>query len=271
MLLTFHETDAFTPEEINAAKNNRTFVSNNHTADILKSHNVEVGILPLAFDSYNFRINNKKYFNDERITFNLCGKFEKRKHHKKIIQAWIKKYGNNKDYFLQCAIWNGFLKPEDNKESFNSCLDGKDYYNVQFLSWLNENKIYNDFLNSGNIVIGMSGGEGWGLPEFQSLALGKHGVILNAHAYKDWANKDNAVLVESSGKINSNDDIFFKKGTKFNQGNICDWNEDDFIDGCEEAIKKHKANPINEEGIKLQKIFTYERMTDSLLEELKKT
>ena len=35
--------------------------------------------------------------------------------------------------------------------------------------------------------------------------------------------------------------------------------------------KKYKANPINEEGIKLQKIFTYERMADSLLEELKKT
>ncbi|MAH47190.1 hypothetical protein CMI37_15290 [Candidatus Pacearchaeota archaeon] len=270
MLLTFYETNLPTAQELNIIKNNRTFVSNNYTAEIFKSHGAEVGVLPLAFDSHNFQINNKKYFNDDRITFNLCGKFEKRKHHKKIIKAWVKKYGNNSNYYLQCAIWNGFLKPEKNKSSFESCLEGETYYNVQFLSWLDKNKTYNDFLNSGNIVIGMSGGEGWGLPEFQSVALGKHAVILDAHAYKDWANKDNATLVQPNGRIDSDDEAFFKKGTKFNQGTFANWNEDDFIDGCEKAIEKYKENPVNEKGISLQKTFTYEKMVDRILEELKK-
>ena len=48
------------------------------------------------------------------------------------------------------------------------------------------NTAYNDYLNSGDIIIGMSGGEGWGLPEFHSVALGKYGIILNAHAYKEF-------------------------------------------------------------------------------------
>jgi hypothetical protein len=52
---------------------------------------------------------------------------------------------------------------------------------------MNENSIYNEFLNSADIILGMSGGEGFGLPEFQSIALGKHAVLLNAHAYKTWA------------------------------------------------------------------------------------
>ncbi len=52
---------------------------------------------------------------------------------------------------------------------------------------MQKNSLYNDYLNSANIILGMSGGEGWGLPEFQSVALGKHAVILNATGYKDWA------------------------------------------------------------------------------------
>jgi glycosyltransferase involved in cell wall biosynthesis len=270
MLLTFYETDLPTPQELHILKNNKSFVSNSYTADIFRAHGAEVGVIPLGFDSYSFQINNKKYFEDDRITFNLCGKFEKRKHHEKIIKAWLKKYGNNKDYYLQCAIWNGFLKPEENKNNFDSCLEGKTYYNIQFLSWLNENKIYNDFLNAGDIVIGMSGGEGWGLPEFQSVALGKHAVILNAHGYKEWANEINSVLVEPNGKIDSTDDIFFKKGGQFNQGNFFDWDEEAFIDGCERAINRHNLEPFNEWGVQLQRDFTYKKMVDRILEELKK-
>ena len=64
-------------------------------------------------------LKNKKYFNDERIVFNLCGKFEKRKHHAKIIKSWIKKYGNNPKYSLQCAVYNPFLNEEQNQQILN--------------------------------------------------------------------------------------------------------------------------------------------------------
>ena len=115
----------------------------------------------------------------------------------------------------------------------------------------------------------MSGGEGWGLPEFQSVALGKYAVILNAHAYKDWANPSNATLVEPSGKMDSHDGKFFKKGGVFNQGEIFDWQEDDFIDACEMAIKKFKLNPENENGIKLQEEYSYKKTVDQILKKLK--
>ena len=66
----------------------------------------------------------------------------------------------------------------------------------------------------------MSGGEGWGLPEFQSACLGKHAVLLNASAYKDWANDKNAVLVEPSGKRDVYDGMFFHEGQPYNQGQV---------------------------------------------------
>jgi hypothetical protein len=220
----------------------------------------------LAFDKYNFKKLDKQYFNDGRIVFNLVGKLEKRKNHKKVIQAWIKKFGNNKDYMLQCAIFNPFIKMEDNQTLISSILMGQNYFNVNFLSMMQKNSMYNDFLNSSDIVIGMSGGEGWGLPEFQSVALGKYGVILNAHSYKEWANKDNATLVNPSGKIEVYDNLFFHRGAPFNQGNIFDFNEDEFINACELTIEKVKSQKTNKEGLKLQDQFTSEKMTDKILE-----
>jgi hypothetical protein len=130
---------------------------------------------------------------------------------------------------------------------------------------MQKNSVYNDFLNSADIIIGMSGGEGWGLPEFHSVALGKHSVILNAHAYKEWADEENSVLVEPNGKVEVYDNMFFHKGTPFNQGNIFDFDPDDFISACEKAIERVKANKLNNNGLKLQNIFTSEKLADNIL------
>jgi glycosyltransferase involved in cell wall biosynthesis len=265
-LLTFYELDEPTPSEINIAKNaDNLFFTNKYTQDIFNQYGISSTVIPLAFDRYSFKKLNKKFFQDDRIVFNLCGKFEKRKNHEKIIKAWVKKFGNNKKYYLQCALYNPFLDERGNRDNFVRSVDGKNYPNVQFLGHMPTNALYNDYLNSGNIIIGMSGAEGWGLPEFQSLALGKQGVILNAHSYKEWANEKNSVLVEPNGKIPAYDGVFFKPNEEFNQGNIFDFCEDDFISGCEQAIEKYNKNNLNSEGIKLQEDFSLEKTLDKLL------
>ena len=133
---------------------------------------------------------------------------------------------------------------------------------------MNKNKSYNEFLNSGDIVIGMSGGEGWGLPEFQSVGIGKHSVILNAHGYKEWATEENSCLVEPSEKIDVYDDLFFKKGTDYNQGQIFNWTEDSFIDGCERAIERVRSSKINKLGRKIKEDFPISNTVDLLLKEM---
>ena len=270
LLLTFYELDAPTKAEINIAKNNRIALSSKYSQEVFRAYGVESLYLPLAFDDYNFCKSNKTYTDDGRITFTVCGKFEKRKNHAKMIQAWIKKYGNNPKYFLQCAIYNGFLPnhEEQNQAITNHLTGGQKYFNVNFYGHMLQNSVYNDFLNSTNIMLGMSGGEGWGLPEFTATALGKHAVIMNAHGYKDWADKENSVLVNPSGKQEAYDNFFFNKGAPFNQGNIFDFDEEEFLAGCEEAIKRVEANPVNEAGIKLQENFSKERFVKTVLENI---
>lgn len=267
VLFSFYELDSPTKRELNIVQNNHKVIfSSKYCCDIFKKYDCSnIEHVPLFFDKNNFNETKKKYFQDERITFNLVGKLEKRKNHKLVIQSWLKKYGNNPKYFLQCSIFNPFIKQEDQNNLISSILEGKRYFNISFLGFMQTNEIYNDYLNSADIIIGMSGGEGWGLPEFHSLALGKHAVILDAHVYKDWANKDNAVLVQPSNKIEVYDNMFFQKGSPFNQGNIFTFKEDSFISGCEEAIKRCESNRVNSKGLELQNEFTIDNTVSKIL------
>ncbi len=272
-LFSFYELDNPTKLEINIAKNNNFCLSSQYAIDVFKMYGVNASLLTLPFDSYNFKQLSKRYHADDRIVFNICGKLERRKHHAKMIQAWIKKYGNNPKYALQCATYNVFLgqTPQEcdknNNEMIRQILNGQEKpFNVTFLPHMKENAVYNDFLNSAHIILGMSGGEGWGLPEFQSIAIGKHAVLLNAHAYKTWAAPDMATFVDPSGKASAYDSMFFKQGEPFNQGNIFDWNDDAFIAACETAIEKARRDPVNKAGLVLPTVYNKENFTDRVLE-----
>jgi len=265
-LFSFYELDNPTSTEINIVNNQKKLiVSSKYAKNIFEQYGCSnIEYCPLGFDSESFfkkEIKNK----GDKIIFGLAGKLEKRKQHHKVLSAWVKKYGNNPKYMLNCAIRNPFLTQEQESSAINNIFGGVNYFNVNFLDFMPSNAIYNDYLNSNDIIIGMSAGEGWGLPEFQSLCLGKHAVILNAHVYKDWANSDNSVLVNPSGKIPCYDGVFFREGMEFNQGSYFDWNEDEFIAACEESEKRFEKNKNNEAGEKLSKIFTWEKTTDNIL------
>ena len=269
-LLTFYELDSPTSSEINIIKNQKTvLVSSSYTKAIFESYGCDnVKHCPLGFDSDSFFKKEKSRKDEEKIVFGLVGKLEKRKQHHKVLASWAKKFGNNPKYLLNCAIKNPFLKDEQNQASINQVLGGNSYFNINFLDYMPSNALYNDYLNSNDIIIGMSAGEGWGLPEFQSVCLGKHAVILNAHAYKDWANNENSVLVNPNGKIPCYDNFFFQQGAEFNQGNYFDWNEEEFISACEEAEKRFLKNKINESGESLVNKFTWSNTTDIVLDSL---
>ena len=266
-LFSFYELDSPTPTEVNIAKNQKKVILSSSYAkeSFEKAGCSNIEFCPLGFDSISF-FKKEPQKNENKVIFGLAGKLEKRKQHFKVLKCWAKKYGNNPKYLLNCAISNPFLTREQHESQISKTLDGKKYFNINFIDHMPDNRLYNDYLNSNDIIIGMSSAEGWGLPEFQSVAIGKHSVILNAHSYKDWANEKNSTLVNPSGKIASHDGVFFNTGQEFNQGLYFDWNEDEFLSACETAEKKFINNSVNHEGEKLSKLFTWERTTKTLLD-----
>lgn len=272
ILYSFYELDSPTESEINVVKNNEKVIfSSDFTCKTFTDCGCDnILKIPLGFDKDNFKPTNKKYFDDGRIVFSLLGKLEKRKHHAKVIKAWLTKYGNNPKYWLHCSLFNPFIAPEQQKAIINNILEGKNYGNIVFFGHMPSNEMYNDFLNATDIVIGMSGAEGFGLPEFQSVALGKHAVILNAHSYKEWANEENSVLIKPNSKIESHDGLFFHKGSPWNQGNIFNYDDEEFLNGCEAAILRVNQNRVNTKGLDLQSKFDYKNIVANIIQEIEK-
>lgn len=265
-LLTFYELDSPTPLELNYAKNNdKVLFSSLYTRDIFDSFGAKnTGYLPLGFDANSFYKKDKVFFNN-RITFNICGKFEKRKHHAKAIREWANVFGGKSEYSLQCSIYNPFFSEEQNNQIEAQILNGQKIPNITFLKFMQKNSVYNDYLNSADIVIGCSGGEGWGLPEFQSCALGKHAVILNCGGYKSWATDNNSVLINPNAKIDATDNIFFKKELPYNKGNIFDFSPENYRAALHEAVRRYSCNKLNQAGLELQKDFSAEKFCDNVL------
>lgn len=272
VLMTFYETDAPTPTEINIVNNQDcTLFSSNHSKEVFLDNGAKnVDFCPLGFDKSSFSITPSLPFSEPRITFSLLGKFEKRKCHAQVIRAWLSKYGNNPNYFLSACVHNPFFSQEELECIYRDVVGGDKnrFFNFKFFDFLSASD-YNKFLNSASIVIGMSSGEGWALPEFTSVALGKHAILLKAHAYLDWGNEDNAVFVNPIGKVPAHDGKFFVTGSEFNQGNFYSWKDEDFLEACEKAIEKVKISPTNWEGLKLQTKFTWAQTADKILSKLK--
>lgn len=270
-LLTFHELSEITPVETNSLNNQDTiFVTNDYTKKVFEnSVKSDVVKVPLGFDSLHFRRTNKKCYPDDRIVFSLFGKLEiMRKRHAKVIQAWIKKYGNNKKYVLHLHVFNPHLSAEQNTGLLNQIFGGAKPFNVNIINFVSDLNLFNDCLNAADIVLDM-GTEGWSIPSFSAVAVGKHAVILNFAGLAEWATEENSVLISPDSMIEPYDNIFFHKGARNNQGLIADFNEEEFLYGCEVAENRFSSNSVNSAGLELQEKFTWEKTVDAILENLK--
>lgn len=246
-LITFLETDFCTPLEANILNNQkRVWVTSNYTKQVMEDAGVNnVKYLELGFDSFNFKKLDKKYYPEGITVIGFGGKFETtRKKHVEIIRALAERYGGRRDIMIHAAVYNPFISKEDNEKLINYAFGGKKYFNFVFLPFMTKNAEYNDFLNSCDIFLGMSGGEGVDLPVKQSLSLGKKIVGLNAHAYKDYLTNDNSWLVEPNGKCPAADGMFFHANSDINQGNFYTWDKNTFLDKVDEAIKSPKKQPF---------------------------
>ena len=263
-LYTFYECNQ--PTEIETAivaNQEKTIFSSTYARDHFLDKGLEnCEAVPLGLDD-TFKVTDKTYMQD-CVHFGLMGKYENRKHTQKIIQTWLKKYGNNNKYLLTCCINNPFFQPEQMKGLINQTLQGKHYNNINFLPHLATNSEVNEYLNSIDIDLGgLSGGEGWNLPSFNATCLGKWSVVLNSTSHKAWATKENSILIEPSGEIAVSDGVFFNQNQPFNQGTFYSWTEEEAISAIE--LAESKVGQVNTEGVKMGDKMTYEKTVDSIL------
>tara|TARA_B100002019_G_scaffold293175_1_gene319165 strand:- start:22236 stop:23321 length:1086 start_codon:yes stop_codon:yes gene_type:complete len=264
-LYTFYETNEPTLVEKSICDlQNKTIFSTNHASDAFKKAGCNnTTSIPIGFDE-DFEQTGKTYL-PNKIHFGLMGKFEKRKNTANIIKAWIKKYGNDYNYQLSCCITNPFFKPEQMNQVISQIFEGKTYGNVNFIPYLKTNSEVNEFMNAVDIdLTGLSGAEGWNLPAFNATCLGKWSIVMNHTSHKEWATKDNCILIEPDRPEPIYDGVFFHQGQAFNQGSMYIISEEKMIDAFEKA-EKMSGKP-NKKGVNLIKKFNYKNSLNKILE-----
>lgn len=266
-MLTFHECDTATDTEVNIAKlQDHVFFASKYNTDVFSSHGVDesrMSVVPMGFDTDFEHLSIKP---SEKIEFGLVGKWEKRKNTSFIIKTWIKKFGGNKKYNLNIAVTNPFLDQKFHDEAIADVLGGNTIQdlNVHFLPFLKSNSRVNQLFNYIDVDLGgMSSAEGWNLPSFHMTGLGKWSAVLNATAHREWATDENSVLVEPDGLQPIYDNIFFKKGLSFNQGNSFTFSEDALVHAMETLASKAKTKNIK--GLEIQNKFTWKNTVDKIL------
>ena len=271
-LLTFHELDALTDEEVNILNSfSKVFVTSRFSQSVFQDFGVKVPVVyvPMGLDNETFLdLKTERPFKDI-IVFSIFGKAEKRKGTAKTVQTWIRKYGNNPRFKLHLYITNPFFKPEQMNQIYGQIFEGRPKpFNVDIFPYLSTNSQLNIAYNSTDIVIDMSGGESISLGSLNCVAMGKHAVVHWNSGLKDWATEENAVLVKPSGKEPVYDGIFFHQGQKFNQGNIYTYSPDDLFSALDIAVARFEKNPNNVAGRQLNDSYSFRSGVDSILKEM---
>ena len=267
-LYTFFELNQATEQEINIVKAQKhVFFSSSEAANIFREAGCKnVSYVPLGFDN-DFGKTNKEYLGEDTIHFGLIGKFEKRKNTAKIINSWLECFGNNTKYQLTCLVFNPFYAKEQMEKDIHECTENKNWNNINFLPKLKTNSEVNDLMNSIDIDLsGLSNGEGWNLPSFNATALGKWSIVSDCSSHKDWATKDNCILISPKGTQECYDNRFFIKGGQFNQGEYYDITRGQILEAIKDSVRFAKKQ--NKHGLDLQKKFTYSNSIDQILKKM---
>lgn len=266
-LYTFYELSSPTEEEVNIVNSQEhTFFSSTESCEAFKSAGCKnVSYVPLGFDE-DFNKTGKQYFDKDVIHFGLIGKFERRKNTQLIIETWLKKFGNNPKYQLTCLVNNPFFSKEQMQQLISNCMMNKSWGNINFLNSLETNSEVNELINSIDIDLsGCNFNEGWNLPSFNSCCLGNVCIVGLGGAHLDWAEGPNIVHIKPLGKTPCYDNVFFRQGGMFNQGDFDTTSELHLALAFEEAIEVYNNHNKKFDRSDLIQKFSYQNSINKIL------
>jgi len=257
----FNETEKFSlnyPDHL--------IVCSQWAKEIVNKNNTHV--VPLGYNDAVFKPTSMPSM--DLTVFGNFGKFELRKGHDILADAFHKAFQNDKDVLLVMMPHNFFLDQKETNEwtsKYLPLLDGK----IQFVPRLKTQDMVYNIIGQIHCGVFPSRAEGWNLEALETLACGKHLIITNCTGHTEFCNSDNSLLIEmNSGKEIAFDNKFFKSG-------VGRWNSfgDDEFDQLVEHLrfihKKRKEGSlaVNTAGIETSLEFTWAKSSQKLFNVIK--
>lgn len=270
------ETNKFTERELrNVGAQDIFFVCSEWFRQIAEdqlgtSSSTHVRVAPLGVDRQIFYEDNKA--NNSWTTFLNVGKWEYRKGHDVLIDAFNKAFEPKDRVRLWMSSHSIFLEPERNNGVDGNKEWEDSYKNTKMgskISFVQRTPTQEGLARTMRLVdcgIFPSRSEGWNLPLLEMMSCGKHVMATNFSAHTEFCNKDNALLIEISKEEEAWDGIWFN-----GMGTWADVSTSDVMDQMVEQMryihgwKQNGSLGINNFGIETAKEFSWDRTANSIL------
>ncbi len=206
-------------EKHNLKYPDRLFVCSEWAKQTVKNNGIDTPthVVPLGYDHEIFKPCPLRNSDNETVVFANFGKFEIRKGHDILIEAFNQAFDKKDDVALIMMPHNYFLTPQEWNDWINKYKKSKLGDKVQIINRLKNQKMVYSIMKQCHCGVFPAKAEGWNLEALEMLAIGKHIIITNCTGHTEFCNDDNSMLIEmDSGYEKAVDNKFF-----FGQGR---WN-----------------------------------------------
>lgn len=179
----------------------------------------------------------------DKTVFINCGKWEKRKGHDVLVEAFNKAFDENDNVELWMMNDNPFLPPEEQQKWIDLYKNSKLGNKIKIVKRVPHQQEVSDIFAKVNCGVFPSRAEGWNLECAELMAMGKDIIVTDCTAHTEYCNKDNSMLIDVPEKELAFDGKWF-----MNQGNwhkFGDKQTEQLSEYMREYHKKNKSININ--------------------------
>ena len=251
------ELDTFTELEKHHLKScDRLFVCSEWAKKVCYDINL-ADVVPLGVDAELFPPAPVR--EDDKTIFFNCGKWEVRKGHDILINAFKKvlEHGENAELWMMCS--NPFNSPEEE----NKWLNLYSHPNVKIIPRAEtQAEVYN-IMSQVDCGVFPSRGEGWNLELLEMMSCGKHVIATDYSAHTEFCTKENAGLVTiKDTELAFDNKWFFGQGKWAKIGSHEEWD----LSMKMMRFILDKKGTINQAGIETAKRFCWDNSASKIMD-----
>lgn len=266
------ELDDFSPVEQHHLKStDKLFVCSHWAKHII--HQVlgldeEVCVIPLGVDTELFRLSPDRT-RDTTIFFN-CGKWEKRKGHDVLAQAFDSAFRTTDDVELWMMCDNPFLKKEQIEEWKNLYRNLEIGHKVRFIDRVGTHQEVYNIMSRVDCGVFPSRAEGWNLELLELMACGKHVITTDYSAHTEFCTEENAMLIPINNTEVAYDGVWFD-GKKGNWAHFDSDSQYNLVSHMRSFHNEKQSGrlTVNKAGIETANSFTWDRTAKEILKHVK--
>lgn len=199
-----------TKEKYSIASCDELFVCSNWAKQCVEEnlgYNIQTSVVPLGVDTNLFCVDETPS-TYEKFTFLSCGKWEIRKGHDLLVEAFNEAFSLEENVRLIMVMSNQF-RPQHvsiKADEYSRTPLGEKILPVV---WPLSTEQLVGVMQNSDCGVFPSCAEGWNMPVLEMMSCGKPVIVSNNTAHSEYCTSENSHLIDTTGPVVANDGYWF--------------------------------------------------------------